>query len=137
MKGRWIFKNGKMIPAVEYYAKSEVHQKRRASRSDLAKPSIRVDGMDPTWNPANGQYYDSRSQYEKDVKAMGYEIVGNDMDTHTERSAPSRRELEADVHEAYQMVEQGAEIEPLMTTEEFAEPIGTDASDLEDVIQDA
>lgn len=47
-------------------------------RSALPCPNIRADGMSDTWNPVNGQHYDSRSQYERAVKAAGAEIVGDD-----------------------------------------------------------
>lgn len=43
-----------------------------------AAPFVRVDGMATTWNPADGRTYDSRSAYERAVKAAGCEIVGND-----------------------------------------------------------
>jgi hypothetical protein len=34
--------------------------------------------MEPTWNPANGQKYDSKRAYEKAVSAAGCTIVGNE-----------------------------------------------------------
>jgi len=47
-------------------------------RSALPCPAIRSDGMDATLNHADGKLYDSRSGYEKAVRAAGCEIVGND-----------------------------------------------------------
>jgi len=49
------------------------------ARSDLPCPMIRTDTMDATWNPANGQFYESRSAYEKAVRQAGCEIVGNEV----------------------------------------------------------
>lgn len=50
----------------------------RRARSDLPMPAIRADGMDPVRNHADGRMYDSRSGFEKAVKAAGCEILGND-----------------------------------------------------------
>lgn len=47
-------------------------------RSPLGVPYIRSDGMDPVRNHADGRMYDSRSGFEKAVKAAGCEILGND-----------------------------------------------------------
>ena len=41
-------------------------------------PMIRPDGMDPIRSMADGRMYDSRSAYERSVRAAGCEIVGND-----------------------------------------------------------
>ena len=48
------------------------------ARSHLPAPMLRPDGMSETWNPVDGKCYDSKSQYERAVKAAGCEIVGND-----------------------------------------------------------
>jgi hypothetical protein len=48
------------------------------ARSDLPAPYTRSDGMSDTWNPVDGNYYDTRSGYERAVKQAGCEIVGND-----------------------------------------------------------
>ncbi|MDB5441093.1 MAG: hypothetical protein JWM33_3520 [Caulobacteraceae bacterium] len=55
-----------------------------------ATPAIRTDGMAETWNPADGRTYDSRSAYERAVKAAGCEIVGNDR-AFAEPTAPGHR----------------------------------------------
>lgn len=49
-----------------------------AARSHLPTPMIRSDGMTATWNPVDGKHYESKSEYERAVKAAGCEIVGND-----------------------------------------------------------
>jgi hypothetical protein len=41
-------------------------------------PMIRPDGMDPVRCMADGRMYDSRSAYERSVRAAGCEIVGNE-----------------------------------------------------------
>lgn len=48
------------------------------TRSHLSAPMLRPDGMADTWNPVDNKHYDSKSQYERAVKAAGAEIVGND-----------------------------------------------------------
>ena len=48
------------------------------TRADLAAPRLIRDGMDATWNPADGKLYDSKASYYAAVKAKGYEIAGND-----------------------------------------------------------
>lgn len=50
----------------------------RVKRSSLSAPMIISDQLPDTWNPANGQTYDSRSAYYRAVKDMGCEVVGND-----------------------------------------------------------
>jgi hypothetical protein len=36
------------------------------------------DTMEQTWNPADGQHYDSKAAYYRAVRAAGCEIMGND-----------------------------------------------------------
>lgn len=61
---------------------------RRAARSDLPSPMLRPDGMSDTWNPADGKHYDSKSSYERAVKAAGCEIVGNDTGHWSKKHQP-------------------------------------------------
>ncbi len=68
---RYVFHNGQVIEAYK-------RPPRIVSRSDLPAPYIRSDGMGDTLNPADGRTYDSKSAYERAVKAAGCEIVGND-----------------------------------------------------------
>lgn len=51
---------------------------RNLARSDLPTPRLIRDGMDATWNPADNKMYDSKSAFEKAVKAKGLVIAGND-----------------------------------------------------------
>jgi hypothetical protein len=64
-------------------------------RSALGVPYIRSDGMNATWNPADGRTYESKSQYERAVKAAGCEIVGTD--SALEKPPPSYKTSVADV----------------------------------------
>ena len=48
------------------------------NRADIPTPRLIRDGMDATWNPADGKLYDSKASYYAAVKAKGYEIAGND-----------------------------------------------------------
>jgi hypothetical protein len=61
-------------------------ERREVARSHLPAPRIRPDGMAPTVCPIDGNAYDSKSQYERVVKANGCEIVGND--SFWDRPAP-------------------------------------------------
>lgn len=51
---------------------------RNWNRADLPSPRLIRDGMDPTWNPADGRTYDSKSRFESAVRAKGLVIAGND-----------------------------------------------------------
>lgn len=53
------------------------------ARSDLPTPHVISDVMDGTMNHADGKMYDSKSEYERAVKAAGCEIVGNDSSIET------------------------------------------------------
>ena len=53
------------------------------ARADIPTPRLIRDGMDATWNPADGKMYDSKASYYAAVKAKGYEIAGNDSSIST------------------------------------------------------
>lgn len=84
---------GDLIPKHLYHRPSE-------ARSALAGPMLIRDGMDQTWNPANGRHYDSKSQYYRDVKASGAHIIEKG-----ERPAP-RAALPDPIHDIKQVIEQ-------------------------------
>ena len=101
MKGRWVFKDGQCIPANEFYAQANQGK----ARSDLPMPHVISDGMDVTWNPANGLLYDSKSAYTQAVKSAGCEIVGNEA---LPEKAPYKPEgIGQDVKTAIEQVEAG------------------------------
>lgn len=126
MPRKWIWheEEQRLVAEEEYRAmKAGVTA---AKASHLPRPYIRTDGMSDTWNPADGRHYDSKSAYEAAVKAAGCEIVGNDpieSVTAPKRSKSSAKEISQDVKTAYDQVDQGMEVEPLMTKEEFEAPL--------------
>jgi hypothetical protein len=77
----------------------------RKARSDLPMPYVRVDGMDPIINHANGLIYDSRSAYERGVRDAGCEIVGGEKIEPKARPVLSDRELKQDIKTAMDQVE--------------------------------
>lgn len=79
---------------------------RESKRSPLGVPYIRSDGMDAVLNHADGQMYDSKSSYERAVKAAGCEIVGNDM-AEPSRPEPTVEPVEQDIKTAIQQLEAG------------------------------
>lgn len=77
------------------------------TRSHLSAPMLRPDGMSDTWNPVDGKRYDSKSQYERAVKAHGCEIVGNDKGYFNQKRPEYKAEgLKQDIVNA--MKQQGA-----------------------------
>lgn len=62
------------VPPSEWASR---HGNRKRSHA-VAAPYIRTDGMEATWNPANGRTYDSRSAYYAAVRDAGCHIVGDD-----------------------------------------------------------
>jgi hypothetical protein len=66
-----------------------VSVERILTRADLPTPRLIRDGMDATWNPADGKHYDSKSAYYSAVKAKGYEIAGNDSSISAAHEKPA------------------------------------------------
>jgi hypothetical protein len=48
---------------------------------DVAAPYVQQDSMAPTWHPADGQMYESKSAFRAATKASGCVEVGNDKHT--------------------------------------------------------
>lgn len=65
--------NGKWWPRDEWDAMVAAQSALRPKT-----PYIISDRLDDVWNPATGKTYDSKSQYYRDVRAAGCEIVGNE-----------------------------------------------------------
>ncbi len=64
--------------------------------------------MDATMNHADGRLYDSRSAYEKAVKAMGCEIIGDaPIPSAPAPKEPDMADIANDVKTAMQQVEAG------------------------------
>lgn len=70
-RGIWVFRDGELVP-------KHLATPLESKRSDLPTPMLIRDNMESTWNPADGQHYDSKRAYEKAVRANGCEIVGNE-----------------------------------------------------------
>lgn len=66
-----LIRNGKYIAATELSDAS--------LEPTNSAPFIHDDTMPPLRNLANSKIYDSRSAYLRDCKAMGLEVVGNDL----------------------------------------------------------
>jgi hypothetical protein len=95
---RYVFREG--LGVIEAHL---APPRTRGPRSSLPMPYIRSDGMSDTLNPANGQMYDSKSAYEKAVRAAGCEIVGDDPGFHSPKEpdfTPDNREIERDIKQA-------------------------------------
>lgn len=59
-----------------------------SKRSALSAPMIISDNMNPIRSMADGKVYDSKSAYERGVKATGCRIVGNDRLDSSRTEAP-------------------------------------------------
>jgi hypothetical protein len=88
-------RNGELIP--KHLAPPPV-----VARSELSSPMLIRDGMDHTWNPVNGQHYDSKRAYEKAVKAAGCTIVGNERPRPKPEIPTVTEQQVADVVNAYE-----------------------------------
>lgn len=77
----------------------------RVAKSILPCPAIRVDGMDAIMNHADGMMYDSRSQYERAVKAAGCVIVGDDIQEPKAPEVLSDNDLAKDIKTSIEQVE--------------------------------
>lgn len=83
-------------------------------RSHLTAPYIRSDGMDAIVSQADGRSYDSKSAYERSVRAAGCEIVGNDSSLFREPAEPTfhAEGVEQSVSTAIDQLEAGYRPEP-------------------------
>lgn len=68
-RGVWVYRDGKLV---DKFTAPPLHRKFADA------PFVISDTMEPTWNPANGQRYDSKRAYERAVRAAGCEIIGNE-----------------------------------------------------------
>lgn len=71
MRERYVYRNGELVNVLdlEYEA---------PKRSPLGAPMIIFDNMQPIRSMADGRMYDSKSSYERGVRATGCRVVGND-----------------------------------------------------------
>lgn len=83
-------------------------EKRLVPKTDQQRgataPFIISDTIDPTWHPADGRKYDSKSRFRRTTKAAGCTEVGNERQT-------DRRQIDrvskSDIARAMEMVRQG------------------------------
>lgn len=70
-------------------------------------PAIHSDRMDPLVNHANGQIYDSKSQFRAATRAAGCVELGNDAPLVTEVPRTDRKQLRSDINRAISELEAG------------------------------
>lgn len=85
---RYVIRDGELVP--------------KHLAEPVNAPYIRTDGMEPTRNMADGKMYDSRSAYERAVKAAGCEIIGNDQNSPSRGHEP--RGVERDIARAIEQL---------------------------------
>lgn len=66
--------------------------------------TIITDTVQPFRSMADGRVYDSKSRYRRELKAMGYEEMGNDKPRERVFEA---KDVERDIATAYEQVEAG------------------------------
>lgn len=61
IRGKWVFdpKEGKLVAT-------------RAETKPFSAPYVQQDTIDPTFHPATGQYFDSKSAFRRKTKELGY-----------------------------------------------------------------
>lgn len=79
----WDKEAQKMVPVEEY-----------TPRTTTRQMGIIEDTMAPTWHPADGKYYDSKSEFRRVTKAHGCEEYGNDITAERKPFQFSRRDKE-------------------------------------------
>lgn len=97
---KFIRYNGEWVPADRF------------TRPPPAFPAIIRDTMDPLVNMADGQVYDSKSEFRRTTKAHGLIEVGNETQATVRHRLPPAGD---DIARAWEMVEQGAAVEPLLS----------------------
>lgn len=99
MRERYVYREGKGVVSV--FDLDEVEE---SKRSHLSAPMIISDTMNPIRSMADGKMYDSKSAYERGVKATGCRIVGND---RLESSTPQRPRVGHDIKRAIDQLKAG------------------------------
>lgn len=126
-RGTWVFYDGELLTKSEVDHRKSM--KRAGSRSDLPCPYIRTDHVEPFLSHIDGKtVFDSKSAWEKHVRAHGYTIAGNDLkeapaqEVRAEATAEEIKEVAKDAALAFEMHEQGYQAPPLERTSDFALP---------------
>ncbi len=71
MRERFVYRNGELVNVMDLDYEA-------SKRSPLGAPMIISDNMQPIRSMADGRMYDSKSSYERGVRAKGCRVVGND-----------------------------------------------------------
>lgn len=71
MRERYVYRNGELVNVLDL-------EYEEPKRSPLGAPMIISDNMSPIRSMADGKMYDSKSAYERGVRATGCRVVGND-----------------------------------------------------------
>lgn len=108
----YVFRDGKLIP--KHLAPP---LETRGPRSSLPRPAVIGDGIGGIQglvNPSDGKFYTSKSQMRAENRARGLTEVGNESfpERPVQSEAEFAREIAAEVAQAYDALEGGAEIAP-------------------------
>lgn len=126
IRGTFVFRNGRMVPKHEAMRGEWEH--RMSVRGDVAAPAIRRDSMDEFVSLIDGKtVFDSKSAWERHVKANGCEIVGNDTPPASKRFIETEahtKSVQKDIVEAFHMVENGYVPQPMPDVREIGLDIG-------------
>jgi len=81
MRERYVYRNGELVNVMDL-------EFEESKRSPLGAPMIISDNMAPIRSMADGKMYDSKSSYERGVRATGCRVVGNDRLESTTTAVP-------------------------------------------------
>lgn len=70
-------------------------------------PMVISDNHAPFRSMADGRMYDSKSAYRRELKARGFEELGNDLPPHRDARDFEPRGVEADIKETIERLEGG------------------------------
>lgn len=99
----------------------------RGPRSSLPRPAVISDGIGGIQglvNPSDGKYYTSKAQMRAENRARGLTEVGNESfpERPVQSEAAFAAEVAAEVAEAYDRLEAGAEIAPAKSVPDVINP---------------
>jgi hypothetical protein len=93
------------------YRNGELVEKEKAEPLFPAGPATYYisDNIDHTWHPANGKYYDSKSNFRKTTKAYGCREIGDQVGYGKREFIPKldNRQRREDIHKAIYQLKNG------------------------------
>lgn len=127
-RGTYVMRDGQLVP--KHLAPP---LQRRGPRSDLPRPMVISDTLHDVVHPATGERYSSKKKFRDETRARGLTEVGNEdfpvRQLPTE--AETRQEIQREIAEAYNAIEQGAEVEPVKSVNtEILKPEFAKAADV-------